>query len=232
MSGDFIRRLTKEGDAEDQAPRPATRYFGSGVGDRVAELTEEGNRVDAGRDYWQPLDYFFARYTPGAMDARASSELTIACAQPGVDAHAVKEAVEKGWQKCESPIERVFLPWLVAQRYVYFDYRPKVLFAGEGSELANYELAIIPQLPIGRKRADFAIAARRGGVAKFVVVECDGAEFHDASKDAARDKNILNYDRVLAVVRLTGSDIMRDPKAAAEKAGHAVMRAWQKGGPQ
>lgn len=79
---------------------------------------------------------------------------------------------------------------------------------------------ITPQASIGKYRADFllwfSIGRHHGGV----VVECDGHDFHERTKEqAARDKR---RDRELLaagypVMRFTGSEIYKDPIGCAEQ---------------
>lgn len=57
---------------------------------------------------------------------------------------------------------------------------------------------LYPQYPVGRFFVDFA-----NPVAK-VAIECDGADFHDAEKDAARDKELRSMGWI--VYRISGKD--------------------------
>lgn len=142
------------------------------------------------------------------------------------------QAWERGRPRCESPIEKVLLPWLICQHYPPFDFSPAVLFPGETALYVPGTIAVIPQLPIGRYRVDFALAGSLGGLVQFVVIECDGKEFHDGvanvKRDLDRDVAILNNKRVLDVFRLDGRDILRDPEGSARRAARAVEQAWRK----
>lgn len=80
---------------------------------------------------------------------------------------------------------------------------------------------IAPQLKIGQYRVDFAVRYIFGlEGAAGLIVECDGHEFHEKTKEqAARDKA---RDRFLAlcgyrVMRFTGSEIWADPIACSEQ---------------
>ncbi len=77
-----------------------------------------------------------------------------------------------------------------------------------------------PQVEIGRFRADFLIAP--GPADERLVVECDGAGFHDDVRDAARDRELreLGY----TVLRFSGSQIYQDAPACAA-AVVSAMRA-------
>jgi very-short-patch-repair endonuclease len=102
-----------------------------------------------------------------------------------------------------------------------------------GGAYVPMTIAVIPQLQIGRYRADFALAGSRGGLIRFVVIECDGKAFHDGVENVTRDVNrdvaILANKRVLDVVRFDGKDILRTPQLCAQRAAQAVRDAWTKG---
>jgi very-short-patch-repair endonuclease len=79
-----------------------------------------------------------------------------------------------------------------------------------------------PQVVHGRYRVDFGVYLRLGSLATAVLaVECDGHEFHSRTKeqaanDRSRDRSLLTNG--IRVVRFTGSEIWRDPKACVEQA--------------
>ncbi len=169
---------------------------------------------------------------PAAMAERYVEELQKAAdSEPGHRTEII-EAYKRGVDRCESPIEFLLFPWLIAQRYQFFDYRPSVLLPGETGQYVKETLSVIPQLPIGRYRADFALAAALNGPIRFVVIECDGAAFHNGvenvKRDVDRDVAILANKRVLDVFRLDGAEIFRSPQKAAQKAAKAVLEAWRK----
>ena len=140
-----------------------------------------------------------------------------------------RTAVQRGLPKCESPIEQRLLPWLVSQEYAGFKRRPCVLFPGEQAQLEPYTVAVVPQMPIGPYRVDFALVARQAGEIGIVVVECDGAAFHeDVHRDIARDRWLLNHRRILDVQFFSGREIYRDIKAVAREASAAFTQAWRR----
>lgn len=120
-------------------------------------------------------------------------------------------------KKTESPIERAF--------YTAFDLMHGLWYGranpSEGLSTTNLapQIFIQPQVQIGEFRVDF-LCGWNIGDRRFtsVIVECDGHEFHERTKEqAARDKS---RDRVLAegaarVLRFTGSEIYKDPCACA-----------------
>lgn len=70
-----------------------------------------------------------------------------------------------------------------------------------------------PQVPIGRYRADFLVRGQ-------LVVECDGASYHDPATDEVRDKAVEEMGH--SVLRLTGSQIYRDPEGCVEAISEAL----------
>ena len=90
----------------------------------------------------------------------------------------------------------------------------------EGSPYRLFVL-IAPQVQIGKYRVDFVARYIYGlDGAAGLIVECDGHEFHEKTKEqAARDKA---RDRFFAscgyrVMRFTGSEIWANPIACAEQ---------------
>lgn len=139
-------------------------------------------------------------------------------------------------ERYESPIEHA----LAVAMYVMFRVRHRevVLMAAERgkTEVELRQLVsdlrtvsggltmgrIFPQAWIGDYRVDFLILHDRGidGIGG-VIIECDGHEFHErtkeqAARDKARDRNI--QERGYKVLRFTGSEIWRDPFACADTA--------------
>jgi very-short-patch-repair endonuclease len=110
-------------------------------------------------------------------------------------------------QKCESPIEKMLLAALLPEM---------LLWASRDGEL-HWE--IVPQFRIPPFRADFLIRAIHDDY-QSVIVECDGHDFHDRTKDqVARDKK---RDRTIQaagypVLRFTGSELHNDPQACADE---------------
>jgi very-short-patch-repair endonuclease len=81
--------------------------------------------------------------------------------------------------------------------------------------------SIFPQAKIGDYRVDFLLLHSKGleGVGG-IVIECDGHEFHEktkeqAAKDKARDRDL--QERGYKVFRFSGSEIWRDPFACARE---------------
>jgi len=96
------------------------------------------------------------------------------------------------------------------------------------AEQAGERLTIWRQVAIGRYAADLLVSVKMNPEVKpvYVVVECDGHEFHERTKQqAAHDKK---RDRDLqrqgyAVLRFTGSEIWKSPTTAAREMIAAVL---------
>lgn len=111
----------------------------------------------------------------------------------------------------QSPIEEVMLVGMVGiNTFAHFfefygvpeiQFAPSPRFGGATVRL---------QQRIGPYCADFLIEAHlRNEVAGHVVVECDGKDFHDAEKDAVRDRYM--EERGYVVLRFTGAEIIKNP---------------------
>lgn len=153
----------------------------------------------------------------------------------------------------ESPIERALLFALcIAAR----EHAMNVRYRAKGREFGDFEdmpdlLILEPQAALGEYRVDFLlryqeivpdaerpvrlkdgteIPGSKMSVA-HLIIECDGHDFHDrskeqASRDRARDRELkkLGYD----VFRYTGSDIWRNPMGVARDAlTHLTKQTWK-----
>lgn len=106
-------------------------------------------------------------------------------------------------QSCESPIEALFLAAFI----------PTVLI--------DTAYTIHPQFELDGYRADFLVTFEPvDGLSRSVVVEYDGHDYHDRTKEqAGRDKR---RDRAVAalgypVLRFTGRELHRDAHACARE---------------
>jgi len=108
---------------------------------------------------------------------------------------------------------------------VYSDgYQPPVQSPIEARMLSAfqyYEMSPETQYAIGPYRADFAFPGSK------VVVECDGHEYHDRTKEqAAHDRKRDRYMQMdgWMVLRFTGAEIHADAVACAEDVLLAISR--------
>ena len=87
--------------------------------------------------------------------------------------------------------------------------------------LVEQGFGVTPQYRVGRYQVDFLVTRED----RKVFVECDGAAFHSSpeakARDAARDEYIQRETGV-SIIRLTGSELFRDPITCVEKI-HAVL---------
>ena len=96
----------------------------------------------------------------------------------------------------------------------------EMLFQSISAVIADEEienLFVKPQARIGKYRADFLLHDDAEGL---LVVECDGHDFHNVTKEQAahdrrRDREILS-DYFVSTVRFTGSEIYADAQTCAE----------------
>lgn len=100
----------------------------------------------------------------------------------------------------ESPIERELADY-IASWILYHDA----------------EATITTQAVIGPYRADILIESR----GSRLVVECDGAAYHNSIEQVERDKRRDRYcvTQDIAVMRFTGREVNRDPRGCAAQVG-------------
>lgn len=70
------------------------------------------------------------------------------------------------------------------------------------SDIRGLPFTVWPQFPVGKYFVDFAI------VHKKIAIECDGAAYHNAEKDALRDADLRGMGWL--VVRIPGRDCWTD----------------------
>lgn len=76
---------------------------------------------------------------------------------------------------------------------------------GAWSDIRELPFSVWPQYPVGKYFVDFAIVHKR------IAIECDGAAYHDAKKDAIRDAELRRMG--WHVVRIPGRDCWTDEGA-------------------
>lgn len=137
--------------------------------------------------------------------------------QAAEDARTNFEEFYHSWsRKCESPIEE-----MMAAALCYAFNSPnddEYHFSNQNYDWPDdpcpYNgLHFYSQATIGDYRVDFLIRAVSHESVKFIVIECDGHEYHERTKDQARRDRVR--DRWMAaqgitVLRFTGSEIYRD----------------------
>lgn len=127
---------------------------------------------------------------------------------------------------CKSPIERLFL--LAAYHEDHFDLpgRYEAQFDQGGCVGVGPDGFLYAQREIGKYVADFLIQPPTPLVK--VVVECDGHDFHQRTKDQAEhDKKRDRWMTTAGytVVRFTGSEFWRDADGCFQQAMDALRAA-------
>lgn len=142
-------------------------------------------------------------------------------------------------QYCESPIEKLFAAaFCTIEAPIYethggLNVRPLPIFCGDYTkkilevllkpEQTENGVWVFPQCQIGKYRADFVIIARFETSTlplTKIIIECDGHDFHERTKDQAqRDKArdrffVANHYKVM---RFTGSELHRNPLKCADE---------------
>lgn len=129
--------------------------------------------------------------------------------------------VEDMLGRCESPIERRLAIALAFMR-------------PDGGYLFRVgwhpDFYVHPQFDCGPYRLDFAIMSKdASGITDVfkIAVECDGHDFHERTKaQAAHDKRRDRYFTLNGwhVLRFTGAEIWRDPRACVEQISQLIVR--------
>lgn len=98
---------------------------------------------------------------------------------------------------------------------------------GEPPPAGHSRFLIKPQSPLGRYRADFLVGLGANSQWRKIVVECDGHNYHERTKEqAAHDRG---RDRFLTlngykVMRFTGSEIHKDAAACARQVEELALQ--------
>jgi hypothetical protein len=134
--------------------------------------------------------------------------------------------VENGW-KCQSPIEELLFFSLLLAGEAMSDI-PVLIGMEPGYFAAPTAIQLEAQPPVGDYHPDFRVTAytwhpfsnsggwRRGAV----LVECDGHDFHErtkeqASRDKKRDRDLQSLG--FPVFRYTGSDVWKNSMGVARE---------------
>ena len=87
---------------------------------------------------------------------------------------------------------------------------------------------LLPQHKVGPYRVDFLLRVEEGGRTRGLVIECDGHDFHERTKEQAaadreRDRWLQAHEYI--VFRFTGSQIWNDPMRCAGEVEQWVQDA-------
>lgn len=132
-----------------------------------------------------------------------------------------REYIEGLIAECESPIEELFVT-------AFYSYGAKE----ELEAILDYFLGGNPiltsstQMKIGKYRVDFAIKIRwDDGASSIYVVELDGHEFHEKTKEQVRKGN--ERDRFfissgITILHFSGSEVYNDPDGCVESVVNCI----------
>lgn len=90
---------------------------------------------------------------------------------------------------------------------------------------------LLVNYPVGKYRPDFLVLAESHGHMFRFIVEVDGHDFHERTKEqAARDKKRDRWfqSEGYSVLRFTGSEVFRDPLDCAKQVSAHVMGTMQR----
>lgn len=159
-----------------------------------------------------------------ATDTKAKVEQLVKDGVEGVSAR-FEELFYDNARHCESPIEELLLAALYLDHDIHeFD----VVFMGDlcpsDGFVRGETIYIYQQARVGEYRTDFLIHDCSCPLdvkdPRWMVVECDGHNFHEKTKEQARrDKKRDRYFQSIGykVLRFTGSEIYADAEACANE---------------
>lgn len=137
------------------------------------------------------------------------------------------------YKVCESPIEsRMFLALMdipyFGETTPFETWEEYKVAISSGDRMTA---AVIPQVPVGKYRADILLACASATGDARVVVECDGFDFHaatdeQATADKIRDRAMV--DMGFFVCRFTGSQILRHARDCALQVADKLFEAKRK----
>ncbi|MFN8132097.1 MAG: DUF559 domain-containing protein [Solirubrobacteraceae bacterium] len=179
------------------------------------------------------LDELVARLPLDPEDDESLNALHRAAMKAVVAQHVgfLSNDLEVALRRCASPIERVMLYAVWLAGYEYSDSVSTVAggHRNGGNLSGGSGFDIEPQARVAGHRVDFLVRmwgeSENGRRQVGMVVECDGHEWHErtreqAARDRRRDRDIQNAG--YPVYRYAGSELWRDVFAAAEEVAQAL----------
>ncbi len=176
------------------------------------------------------MPYYLAQLD-GVLNDPALGQFARECVGAYADAVIAGEALRlaSGLKLCESPIEmRLAIAMTYMDVPLYFEEaenRAAVIPQQFNEQAFRFRhkqegVEIYPQAQLGDYRVDFLIAALFEGrpAINFLVIECDGHDFHERTKEQARRDRSRDRDLLIGdyrVMRFTGSEIFRDAERCA-----------------
>ena len=130
----------------------------------------------------------------------------------------------------ESPIERMMLIGLMGLSYTVPRFIFEDLYDFVRRDVQFPIIRVTTQAPVLNYRADILLTVEfEGKVLGRVVVECDGHNFHERTKDQASRDRTRDREMTLAgfkVMRFTGSEIHRSVMNCVFDAYRAAWDFW------
>lgn len=129
-------------------------------------------------------------------------------------------------RRCKSPIQRVLAAAMVT--VIHEDLSYDSIFLREDEEVwaKNKRIhpnqiwtGIYPQSKVGPYTADFLVIMPTDHGPKYLVIECDGHNYHERTKEQAahdRKRDRWMASNGITVIRFTGSEIWEDPEGCVE----------------
>lgn len=125
------------------------------------------------------------------------------------------------FSRCESPIEQAYCITLFQADGVHAipgDFEPAALTT---MATDRPRVFVFAQQPIEPFRADFLLVGRSPLEAepRFVIVECDGAEYHSSPEQQKYDRRrqAALQKTGFRVVRFTGTELYREPRVVLRR---------------
>jgi very-short-patch-repair endonuclease len=133
---------------------------------------------------------------------------------------SISRAWMEGRRHCESPIEEIFLEKALFSNNGYTDVVWNEFPGAFDHEHSGFGACFEMQAEIGPYRVDFLFTTYSDGFKRKLVVECDGHDFHEKTKeqarrDKARDRYFAKHG--ISVIRFSGSEIYRDADECKEE---------------
>ncbi len=164
------------------------------------------------------VNIFLNPITAPCFKCGADVGIQCECKPRGIELCHLDELTQRqytsGIEKCESPIEVRLLMALQIQSFGHPHFKFSIEDEWPSQDrYGSSEIVCIPQLRIGQYRPDFTIVdvKRSSQYCTYaLIVECDGHDFHDrtkqqAAKDRSRDRDLTFQG--FTIFRFTGSEI-------------------------
>lgn len=137
-----------------------------------------------------------------------------------------------GIERCGSPLEVAFARALAGLSR--FEWRRPSDAEYEVGTWPGWWIALLAQPPVGPYRPDFVLGSTfpgdLDGPPWFIVVEVDGHEFHERTKEQARrdrSRDRFFATRDIRVLRFTGQEVWGDASGCAREVFELAMRLQQ-----